>query len=231
MSLPFTIDQFLDVFRRYNESIWPGQWVLNLLALVAVAAAVRSGRGSSRAASGIVAALWMWTGLVYHVGFFRAINPAALLFGSVFFIEAVLIIWFGVVRSTLRFEARANAATLVGAVLIVYALVAYPLIGYALGHRYPSAPTFGVPCPTTIFTFGLMLLCPPPRLRSLIIIPVGWAVLGVMAALRLGMWEDIGLVIAAIVTTTIVVAQRSGPRDIAAGRGTVIAATRSPVPR
>lgn len=231
MSLPFTIDQFLDVFRRYNESIWPGQWALNLLAVVAVAAAVRGGRGASRAASGIVAALWMWTGLVYHVGFFRAINPAALLFGSAFFIEAALIVWFGVVRSTLRFEAGANGATLVGSVLIVYALVAYPLIGYALGHRYPSTPTFGVPCPMTIFTFGLVLLCPPPRPRTLIIIPVGWAVLGVMAALQLGMCEDIGLVIAAIVTSTIVVVQRPRPRDIVADRGAPIAATSSAVSR
>ncbi|WP_414541485.1 DUF6064 family protein [Nostoc sp. CCY0012] len=28
----------------------------------------------------------------------------------------------------------------------------YPLIGYALGRIFPTSPTFGVPCPTTIFT-------------------------------------------------------------------------------
>jgi len=26
----------------------------------------------------------------------------------------------------------------------------YPAVGFPLGHRYPSWPTFGVPCPTTI---------------------------------------------------------------------------------
>lgn len=223
MSLPFTIDQFLDVFRRYNEAIWPGQLLLNLLAVVAVVAAVRGGRGASRIAAGILAAVWLWTGVVYHVAFFRAINPAALLFGLVFVLEATLIAWFGVARQSLRFDVRANVATSLGYALIVYALVAYPMIGYALGHRYPSAPTFGVPCPTTIFTFGLMLLCPPPRPRSLIIIPAAWAVLGVSAATRLGMWEDYGLVLAAIVATIAVLVQRSGRREVPATHRVVTA--------
>jgi hypothetical protein len=224
MALPFTIDQFLDVFRRYNEAIWPGQWLLNLLAVVAVVAAVRGGRGASRTAAGIVAALWLWMGVVYHVAFFRAINPAALLFGSGFVLEGALIVWFGLARQSLQFEVRANVATFVGFALIIYALIAYPLIGYALGHRYPSAPTFGVPCPTTIFTFGLMLLCPPPRLRSLIVIPAAWAVLGVVAATRLGRWEDYGLVLAAIVATIAVLVQRSGRRDVRATHQAVAAA-------
>jgi hypothetical protein len=219
------MDQFLDVFRRYNESIWPGQWLMNLLAIVAVVAAVRGGRGASRVAGGIVAALWMWMGAVYHMVFFRPINPAALLFGSAFLIEGVMIAWLGVARPMLRFEVRRNAATFLGFALIVYALVAYPLVGYALGHRYPSAPTFGVPCPTTIFTFGLMLLSPPPRLRSLIFIPACWAVVGGVAAIRLGMWEDFGLVAAAVVATIVVLVQRSGPRGVPAGHHAVAAMT------
>ena len=28
MRLPFTIDQFLDVFSRYNVAVWPAQWGL-----------------------------------------------------------------------------------------------------------------------------------------------------------------------------------------------------------
>jgi hypothetical protein len=224
MSLPFTIDQFLDVFRRYNEAIWPSQLVLNLLAVVAVVAAVRRGRVAARIAAGILAALWMWMGVVYHVAFFRAINPAALLFGLVFVLEGLLIAWFGVARQSLRFELRANVAAFIAFALIVYALVAYPMIGYALGHRYPSAPTFGVPCPTTIFTFGLMLLCPPPRLRSLIIVPAAWAGLGVSAATRLGMWEDYGLVLAAIVATIVVLVQRSGRPDVPSTHHAVAAA-------
>lgn len=216
MFLPFTIDQFLDVFRRYNEAIWPGQWLLNLLAIVAVIAALRGGRGAARVAAGILAALWLWTGVVYHVAFFRSINPAAPLFGSAFVLEGLLIVWFGVARPGLQFERRADASSIIGLLLVGYALIAYPIIGYALGHRYPSAPTFGVPCPTTIFTFGLMLLSPPPRLRSLVLIPAAWAAVASVAATQLGMWEDYGLVVAAVVTMIIVLAERSRPRGVLA---------------
>jgi hypothetical protein len=212
VSLPFTLDQFFDVFRRYNESVGAGVLLLNGLAVLAVVAALRGGRGPSRVASGILAALWVWMGAVYHLWFFRPINPAAVAFGVIFLVEGILIAWFGLVRGTLRFDSRTGGATFVGLAMGAYALFIYPLIGYAIGHQYPAAPSFGVPCPTTIFTFGLLLLCPAPRLRSVIIIPAAWAVVGGIAAVRLGMWEDLGLVLAAIVATIIFFAQRTEPR-------------------
>ena len=215
LSLPFNMTQFLDVFRRYNESVWPAQWLLNLLAIVAVGAAVVGGRGASKIASGIVASFWLWMGAVYHLTFFRAINGAAIVFGSLFLIEGILIAWGGVARPSLHFDERTNPASRVGFALIVYALIAYPLMGYAFGHRYPSAPTFGVPCPTTIFTLGLMLLARPPRPRFLIVIPALWGVVSFAAARDLGMWEDYGLLIAAVLATALVIAQRSGPREAA----------------
>lgn len=213
MSLPFTIEQFLDVFRRYNEGVWPAQWLLTLVAIATVAATFNVGRSGSRVASLLLGALWMWTGVAYHLVYFRAINPAALMFGVAFVIEGALIIWLGMVRSTLRFDPGRNVATVIGLVFLVYAVVAYPLVGYVLGHRYPSAPTFGVPCPTTIFTFGLLLLTPAPRLRSIVVIPVAWAMLGFSAAIQLGMWEDLGLVLAAIIMSAFVLLERRQPRE------------------
>ena len=41
MDLPFTAEQFFDVFRRYNESVWPAQLALNGIALITAAAAYR----------------------------------------------------------------------------------------------------------------------------------------------------------------------------------------------
>ena len=40
--MPFTVDQFFDVFGRYNAAIWPPQWVLGAMAIIAVIA-VKSG--------------------------------------------------------------------------------------------------------------------------------------------------------------------------------------------
>jgi hypothetical protein len=41
MRLPFTIDQFLDVFSRYNVAVWPTQWGLAAAAVGAAVVAMR----------------------------------------------------------------------------------------------------------------------------------------------------------------------------------------------
>jgi hypothetical protein len=152
---------------------------------------------------------------VYHLGFFRSINPAATTFAVMFLAEAALFGWATTRRGAMRFRARRNLATAAGAALMLYALVLYPALGHALGHRYPTAPTFGLPCPTTIFTLGLLLWAEPPARWTLVIVPVAWAALGTVAAARLGMLEDYGLPVAAIVAIVVLVVAR---REAAAGR-------------
>lgn len=196
--MPFTVEEFFDVFRQYNETVWPAQLVLLAAAIVAVLMAVRAGEYAGRTVSGILALLWLWMGAVYHIGFFRDINPAAVLFGALFIVQAVLLAWLGVVEGRLTFRSRGGANVL-GWVLAGYALLVYPLLGALLGHSYPSSPTFGLPCPTTIFTFGVFLWARPPIPRALVIIPGLWSILGARAAFQLGMGEDFGLLIAALI--------------------------------
>ncbi len=208
MSLPFTVDQFFGVFREYNETVWPMQWLLALLALMAIVASIRGGRAASSVVSGVLAALWVWMGAVYHIGFFAGINPIARVFGLLFIVQGALFAWVGVARGGLPFERRFDMTTVIGFAFVVYALIVYPAIGSALGHQYPASPTFGVPCPTTIFTFGMILISATPHPRTLILIPVAWAAVSVSAAVQLGVWEDLGLVAAALVTALIVLLHR-----------------------
>ena len=206
MNLPFTTDQFLGVFERYNEAIWPLHVVAYALGLVAVALALRPRRHSDRVIAAILAAFWLWMGLVYHLVFFRQINPAATLFGSAFALQGLLWLWAGVVHSRLSFRAGRDVASLVGGAFVLYAMVVYPIIGALLGHGYPQSPSFGVaPCPTTIFTFGLLLWSERPVPRLLLVIPLLWSLLGVSATISLGIREDLGLVVAALLGTALLV--------------------------
>jgi hypothetical protein len=93
---------------------------------------------------------------------------------------------------------REASGTIVGTLLIAFALVGYPAIAYVLGQQYPAVPTFGLPCPTVIFTLGLLTWCVRPVPRSVLVIPAAWALLGMSAALDFGVWEDLGLLPAAI---------------------------------
>lgn len=211
MQLPFTPAQFFEVFARYNLAIWPAQWLLNGLALTAVGLVFLRPLTSSRLVSGILAALWLWMGTVYHFAFFASINPAARVFGATFVAQGVVLLWMGVRSGRLPFRATPGLDGIVGGALVLYALAAYPLIGYLSGHRYPAMPTFGVPCPTTIFTLGLLLWVDERVSWRVVIIPAAWAVLATFAAIQLAVPQDYGLLVAAVVTVGLL-ARRSASR-------------------
>ena len=100
----------------------------------------------------------------------------------------------GVLGDRLAFEACTRATSQVGWAALGYALVAYPLIGLALGLGYPESPLCAMaPCPTAIATFGLLLLARPPLPKHLLVIPSIWAVLAPLAAVGHGYLQDLGL--------------------------------------
>ena len=197
MQLPFTHEQFLEVFGAYNTVVWPAAALLWLATARVMWAFYRGGAESSRAVTVLLAVHWAWSGAVYHLVYFRAINRAAVLFGSLFIIEAVLLAWLGFGSQRLRFD-PSTAWARVGALLIVYAL-AYPALGPLFGLEYPRLPLFGVPCPTTILTAGALLFAPPRQARWVAVIPLLWAVVGGSAAFVLGIRADLALVLAGVV--------------------------------
>jgi hypothetical protein len=197
MRPPFTAEQFFEVFRLYNEAVWPLQIVFHALALAALALVFARG-GSGRPVSAILAALWAWMGLAYHLVYFREINPAATLFGLLFLAGAAAFAWSGAVRARLHFVPQGGVAGAVGAALVAYALVLYPLAAVLLGHGYPAMPTFGLPCPTTLFTLGMLAFLKPPRPVAVFVVPLLWTLVGAQAALAFGVLEDFGLLVAGI---------------------------------
>ena len=210
MNLPFSTEQFLDVFSNYNESIFPLQILFFLLALVAVFLLMRPSGSSGVIISSILAFLWLWMGSVYHIIFFSVINKAAFAFGGLFIMQSILFLYFGVFRNDLSFRIGRDFNSLLGMLLIVYSLVIYPVLGYFLGHVYPSSPTFGLPCPTTIFTFGILLMNVKKWNIVLLIIPFLWSVIGLSAAIQLNMYEDIGLIVSAFLVLLMFIYRKKG---------------------
>lgn len=200
MKTPFTVDQFLDVFKNYNETVWPMQVIFYLMGLVAIYLVFKPTSKSEKIISIMLAFLWLWMGIVYHLVFFTAINKAAYLFGGIFILQGVLFLFYGVFQNKLSFKFRSDLYGLTGIVLILFALVVYPVLGYLIGHVYPSSPTFGLPCPTTIYTFGLLLLSDKKCPVAILIIPFIWSVIGFMAAFNFGFVEDTGLLVAGLLT-------------------------------
>jgi hypothetical protein len=205
MNLPFTRDQFLNVFREYNLSVWPMQIVLVLLGLTAIYFAVARHKASNGIIAGILSLLWLWMGVVYHLLYFTSINPGAYVFAFLFVIQGIVFIFSGLIRTSLSFEFRSDAYGIAGAMLVLYALIAYPILGYFQGHVYPQSPTFGLPCPTTIFTFALLLWTDKKVPRYVLAVPFLWSLIGPTAPLSLGILEDLGLPVAGVAGTALIV--------------------------
>jgi hypothetical protein len=210
--LPFTTEQFLGVFESYNRSVWPAQFVLFATALLLVVLAIWKRRFSDKVIGVGLAILWLWMGIAYQWLHFSAINPAAYLFGGAMSLQALLFLHAALVRSRLWFQARWNAYGIAGGVLLVYALAIYPLLGFLFGHNYPRSPTFGVPCPTTIFTFGMLLWTERLVPKYLLVIPFLWMLIGSSAAWLLGVWEDLGLLAAGFIAGTMIL-YRDRPKN------------------
>lgn len=75
----------------------------------------------------------------------------------------------------------------------------YPLLGWIAGHGWPRAPLLGVaPCPTTIFTLGILLLAAGRVPVHVLVIPVLWSLVGGSAAWLLGVTEALALPVAGL---------------------------------
>ena len=196
--MPFTLEQFLDVFTRYNLAVWPAQIVLYVVALCAIGLARQRSRDFSRSIACLLSFLWLWSGIIYHLIFFSRINNAAYIFGGLFIFQSCLFIYAGVWKRRLSFSISPTPYEIVGGLFVVYALVIYPVLSYKFGHRYPMTPTFGVPCPMTIFTFGIFLWTRRSVPLYLMVIPLLWSLIGLSAALSIAMTEDFGLVVAGV---------------------------------
>jgi hypothetical protein len=198
MSLPFTVEQFMGIFEKYNIAVWPMQIILVLIALSALFLSLRKFSYSDKFISAILGFFWLWIGVVYHLTHFTSINTAAYLFGALYIIQGLIFIFVGGIKSRLSFKLQPNAYGIIGSLFILYALIIYPILGYFLGHVYPKNPTFGLPCPTTVFTFGLLLWTDKIVPKYVLVIPLIWSMIGFGAALSLGVKEDYGLLIAGV---------------------------------
>jgi len=210
--LPFTHQQFIFVFSVYNGTIWPLQPIVHAAGVLMLALLLRPSRGSDSYSLVLLAAMWIWTGFVYQIGFFSRINPIALAFGAAFVLEGALLL-DAALRGRIAFGTSRGLRRSTGWALLIYSLLLYPLLGIALGADYFELPAFGLtPCPVTMTTVGVLLLASSPVPRRLYVIPVTWAIVGGSAAGLLRMPQDWVLLL-----TPVLLAIVAGYERLAAG--------------
>lgn len=176
--LLFAPRTYYRLFELYNVEVWPLH-IVALCAGVMILLLMRSRiawRG--RLIAAMLAACWLWVAWAFHWQRYATINWAASYFAVGFAIEAVLLIWTGVVRDHLRFDSNLSVATRTGVAIFAFALLVQPLLGLLSGRQWRQLEVFGVaPDPTVVATLGLLLAA--SRIHGVALpVPLLWCLLG-----------------------------------------------------
>jgi hypothetical protein len=198
MKTPFTTEQFFGVFEKYNQALFPAQWILILFGVIAVFLIHSNVKTKHQIISCFLGFLWLWMGIVYHILFFAEINPAAIMFGIAFILQGILFFINGFRSEKLIYSFNSLSKDYVGYFLIVFGLLLYPVIGYLVNGSFERTISLGLPCPTTIFTLGFLMLTSAKLPRYMLIIPSLWAILAFSAVINFGVYQDVMLPVSAI---------------------------------
>jgi hypothetical protein len=161
------------------------------LAGLALASLLRPGPGADRFALGLLAGMWIWTGILYYAVFFSAINGASIAFALTFALQGGLFAWAALRPHAFAFTIRKAGASVFGLAFILYAMLVYPLVGARAGQTCQGIPVFGVaPSAVVIFTFRLLLLASRRIPVVLLVIPGLWSLIGGSTAFLLPVPQD-----------------------------------------
>ncbi len=176
--LLFAPRTYYRLFELYNIDIWPLQ-ILALLAGAAILVLIRNRMASSGRIIGVLlAACWLWVAWAFHWQRYATINWAASYFAVGFAIEALLLIWIGVVRDSLRFDSAPRVRARIGVAIFAFALMIQPLLQLLSGRNWQQLEVFGVaPDPTAVATLGVLLAS--NRMPWIALpLPLIWCVIG-----------------------------------------------------
>jgi Family of unknown function (DUF6064) len=173
----FSPRTYYRLIERYNQAVWPGQVATLGLGLGCLVLLQRKLAWQGKFISGILAALWAWCAWAFLWKRYTTINWAAAYVLPLFALEIVLLVWIGVVRNRLTFRVRRGFTSIAGMAMVMFSVMAYPLMAPLLGRSWLQAEVFGIaPDPTVIGTAGLLLLTEPPR-WILLVVPLAWCLI------------------------------------------------------
>jgi hypothetical protein len=214
--LLFSPQTYYRLFELYNRDVWPLQLAaLGLGAAIAILVR-RSPARHGRIVSAVLSVSWLWMAWAYHLRHYAAINWAAPWFGAVFAVEAVFLIWTGVIRDRLAYNSASPLFKGAGLAVFTFALVIHPLMGALLGRRWTQVEIFGIaPDPTAIATLGMLLSADHGTIWALLIIPAVWCAISAATLWAMGSPEAFVAPPAACVIVVLAVwkirRERSGP--------------------
>ena len=199
MKIPFTTEQFFEIIEKYNQAVFPAQLIAILLAILSVILLHSKKKSKNNLIGGFLGILWIWIGIAYHFAFFTEINKAAFLFGGLFVLQGLFFLIETFYRKKLEFKFSGKWMDYIAYFFIIFGIVIYPILLFYLENSLELTITLGLPCPSTILTFGFLMLASSRLSKYLLIIPALWTIVGTSAAINFGVYPDYLMPVSALI--------------------------------
>jgi Family of unknown function (DUF6064) len=164
--LLFSPRTYYRLFELYNLAVWPWHVLAIVLGLAVLVLWLRGGALQGRIVAVILA--------TYLLTRYDTINWAASYFAAGYAVEALLLVWTGLIRNSLSLRPSRDVAGAAGLCFFVFALFAWPLVGRLLGRPWLQAEIFGIaPDPTVVATLGVLIAADRTH-WELLVVPLLW---------------------------------------------------------
>ena len=172
--LMFSPRTYARLVEQFNTELWPLQPLVAALGVAAVVLAWRAGPVlHGRIAWSLLAGAWLWVAWAFLHRRFAVINWAAEYVAWAWALQGLALAWVGAARGRLAWRSDggrtdeaagpARVARACGALMVVIAVLAWPLLGRFSDGDWARAESLAVmPDPTAVATLGFLLLARRP---------------------------------------------------------------------
>ena len=188
--IPYSAEVYQGLFTYYYQTISPVHIAALGIGLFLVVLSARYSKRGGLIGQMVLAALWVWNGVVFHGQCLADLNWAAQYFGYAFIAQGALITIYVYVQRDTVYKPTPGTRTASG-VIIILAMTFSPTVAAILETPISHSQLFGV-TPLTIILASIATWLTayqrPPL--ALMIIPILWAGWEVLTTQNLGLWSD-----------------------------------------
>jgi hypothetical protein len=171
----FTPETYFRLFELYHRDWWPMQLASMAMAGVILLCLWLKPAWGGRVIAILLAASWAWVGWAFLHLRFAPIHWVANGYAAAFFLQALLLLVYGISRRVLESESGNPVRAVIGVVILLGALLVMPATAYLTGREWMQAELFAMtPDATALATLGLLLLAKGRLAVWLLVIPLAW---------------------------------------------------------
>lgn len=188
--IPYSAEVYQGLYTYYYQTISPAHIAALGVGLYLVVLCSRYSRRGGLIGQMVIAALWMWNGIVFHGQFLIDLNWAAQYFGYAFIAQGAVIAGYAYTKRDDVYKPEPDTRV-ASCVLIVLAMTFSPTVAAILETPISHTQLFGVtPLTAILASVGTWLAAYRRPPLMLVIIPILWAGWEILTAQNLGLWSD-----------------------------------------